>query len=176
MKNIALVVAICSVTNVNAGMNKCVSGDKTTYQSSPCPNEEDKNDFFIKYEISKEQIQAARDKKAAELAKIEEQRRLDQMAYDRERMIRAEEDRARAEEDRARAEEARAEQDRSNMERLENEVKTLKNRRFIYRPRYDHKHEKHHFDHNHGEHHKKQQTDDSRRGEPKARLGRVILN
>ena len=95
MKGILLVFILCSITNANAGMNKCVSGDKISYQSSPCPNEEGANNFFIKSDISKEQIQAARDKKAAELAAKDEQRRLNQIAYDKERMIRAEEDRAR---------------------------------------------------------------------------------
>ncbi len=95
MKKITIIFVMCSITNVNAGMYKCVSGDKVSYQSSPCPNEEDENEFSLKYEISKEQIQAARDKKAAELAAKNEKKRLDKLAYDRERMIRAEEEKAR---------------------------------------------------------------------------------
>lgn len=185
MKVIILVFVLCTVTNANAGMNKCVSGDKISYQYSPCPNEEDKNDFFIKYDLSKEQIQAAIDKKAAELAAIDEQRRLDQIAYDKERMIRAEEDRARAEEARSREASLQTDamiqhnNDRLNIEHLQNEVRDLKQkrkRRFIYRPndvQYNHDHE-HHFDYNHSEHHqkRKQQSDDSR-GKSKGSLGRV---
>ncbi len=95
MKNFILAFVLCAVTNVNADMYKCVSGDKISYQSSPCPNEEDENEFLLKYDLSKEQIQVARDNKAAELAAVNEQKRLDRLAYDRERMIRAEENKAR---------------------------------------------------------------------------------
>jgi hypothetical protein len=95
MKNIILVFILCTTASANAGMYKCISNSKTSYQSSPCPKEEDENEFSLKFDLSKEQIQQAIDKKAAELEADNEQKRLDKMAYDKERLIQAEEDKAR---------------------------------------------------------------------------------
>ncbi len=103
MKKIILALVLCSVSNVNAGMYKCGSDDQVSYQSSPCVQEEDEKKFLLKHDISKEQIQAAIDKKAEKLAAENEHKRLDKIAYDKERMIRAEEHKARANYENARA-------------------------------------------------------------------------
>ncbi len=95
MKNILLIVVLCVVTNIHAGVNKCISGNKISYQSMSCYNNETVKEFSLKYDISKEQIQAARKKQSIELADRDEKRRLDKIAFDRERLIRAEEDRVR---------------------------------------------------------------------------------
>jgi len=103
MKKIILVLLLCSISNVNAGIYKCGSGGQVSYQSSPCVKEKDENKFSLKHDLSKEQIQAAIDKKAAKLAAENEEKRLDKIAYDKERMIRAEEHKARANYENAKA-------------------------------------------------------------------------
>lgn len=91
MKVFILFFALCTVTTANAGMYKCITDGKVSYQSSPCPTEEAEAKFSIKYDISKEQIQVARDKKEAELTAEIEQNKLDRIAYDKERIIRSKE-------------------------------------------------------------------------------------
>jgi hypothetical protein len=94
MKNITLILLVFFVTPVNAKLYKCAVNGKTAYQSSPC--KEGGHEFGLRNDISTEQQEAASAKLKAELEVEAEKNRQAKIAYDNERLIRAEENKAKA--------------------------------------------------------------------------------
>lgn len=94
MKNITLILLLFIATPVNAKLYKCVVNGKTAYQSSPC--KEEGQEFGLRNDISKEQQEAAVAKLKAELEIEAEKNRQAKIAYDNERLIQAEENKAKA--------------------------------------------------------------------------------
>ena len=93
MKNI-LILLIATATPTYAGVYKCTVDGQTAYQSSPCADSGES--FKIKKEISVNQQKAAQARLDKEMADNTERHRQARIANDRERVIRAEENKAHA--------------------------------------------------------------------------------
>lgn len=95
MKFIFVFFTILLCSSASADMYKCDIDGKTSYQDEPCEKRGGTGHKFNKlYEISKEQQKQAKAKLDLEEALIAEQEQLEKEAYDKERLIRAEEDKA----------------------------------------------------------------------------------
>lgn len=67
MKTIIAILAMLATAPAYAGMYKCVTNGKTTYQERPCKGVG--GEFKLRTDISPEQQQAAKERLEAELAK-----------------------------------------------------------------------------------------------------------
>jgi len=142
---VAVTTVFCSI--VNAKMYKCTLDGKISYQDVSCEETGRAGHIFEKKtDISKEQQRKAKLKLDLEDARAAEQEQLEQEAYDQERLIRAEEEKATATQ-------RYAEQTRRQAEALEerNYIESRKPNVVYDRWNYNPLKEDSYEDHEHGE-------------------------
>ena len=130
MKIITTLIFVLSISPAYAKIFKCEENGLVSYQQTPCKGTG--GEFIPGKDISLEQQQAAVTKLNADLAALAEKKQLEKEANDKERIIRAEEDKADATYQNARANKAQALQAARQAKALEKRNDSLKKRKYVY--------------------------------------------
>ena len=91
MRIITLLVATLAISPAHAKIFKCETNGKTSFQQTPCKAQENSREFVLKKDISIERQQQAAQKLEDELAEIADKKKLAKEITDKERVIKANE-------------------------------------------------------------------------------------
>jgi len=125
MKFITPLIFILSISPAYAEIYKCIQNGHISYQQTQCSQKGAK--FILEQDISIEQQEAAANKLAADLEAITEKKKIQKEAYNKERLLRAQEDNVNANYENARA-------NREQAKKIAEQTEVIKSNRPYYSP------------------------------------------
>ncbi len=132
MRIITFLITALAISPAHAKIFKCEIDGKTSFQQTPCQAATSSSEFVLKKDISINRQQQAMQKLEDDLVEITERKKLAQETADKERLIKAEENKARATYQNAQANREQAYQTARQARAIEKRNNLLRSSPYIY--------------------------------------------